>query len=135
MSAECSKISSDLAASSSPAQVAPPNNQIAEDGPLADAAIAHKFSSMLGVPEPMLLEALPGLNRCFAKRLPGRKLYKPLDLWALTAFVEAADGTKLGGSGLRGRRRAEGRPRRWWRRRRRPGGAPGKWDSEPHKNQ
>lgn len=51
-------------------QVAPPNNQIAEDGPLADAAIAHKFSSMLGVPEPMLLEALPGLNRCFAKRLP-----------------------------------------------------------------
>ena len=85
-------------ASSSPAQVAPPNNQIAEDGPLADAAIAHKFSSMLGVPEPMLLEALPGLNRCFAKRLPGRKLYKPLDLWALTAFVEAADGTKLGGA-------------------------------------
>ena len=46
----------------------------------------------------MLLEALPGLNRCFAKRLPGRKLYKPLDLWALTAFVEAADGTKLGGA-------------------------------------
>ena len=60
-------------ASSSPAQVAPPNNQIAEDGPLADAAIAHKFSSMLGVPEPMLLEALPGLNRCFAKRLPGAR--------------------------------------------------------------
>ena len=88
-------------ASSSPAQVAPPNNQIAEDGPLADAAIAHKFSSMLGVPEPMLLEALPGLNRCFAKRLQSHKLYKPLDLWALTAFVEAADGTKLGGSGLR----------------------------------
>ena len=65
-----------------------------------DSFIAAKFSEMLGVPEAMLVEALPGLNRCFATRLPGRRLYKPLDLWSLGAFVEAADGTKLGGCGL-----------------------------------
>ena len=57
--------------------------------PLSDVAIARKFSEMLGVPEPALREALPGLNRCFARRLPGRRLYKPLDLWALGAFVQA----------------------------------------------
>ena len=65
------------------------------DGPLGNAEIAKKLSEMLAVPEQALKEALPGLNRCYAKRMPGRRIYKPLDLWTLTAFVE------FGGAGIR----------------------------------
>ena len=71
------------------------------DGPLGDGPIAKKLSEMLDAPEDALKEALPGLNRCFARRLPGRgRIYKPLDLCALTAIVETADGTKVGGATL-----------------------------------
>ena len=88
-----------MGCSASSVQVLPPDEP--DDGsPLGTSAIAKKLSEMLGAPEKALREALPGLNRCFARRLPGRKrIYKPLDLWALTAFVETADGGVLGGAG------------------------------------
>jgi hypothetical protein len=69
------------------------------DGPLGTVPIAQKLSQMLDVPESALQAALPGLNRCFARRLPDRRIYKPLDLWVLTSFIETADGTHVGGSG------------------------------------
>ena len=69
------------------------------DGPLGTIPIAQKLSQMLDVPESALQAALPGLNRCFARRLPDRRIYKPLDLWVLTSFIETADGTHVGGSG------------------------------------
>ena len=72
------------------------------DGPLGTVTIAKKLSEMLDVPELSLREALPGLNRCFGNRLPGRRIFKPLDLWALTAFVETADGRQLGVRGTDG---------------------------------
>lgn len=71
-------------ATSSTAKVLPPP----DDAPLSNANIAKKLSEMLSIPESALREALPGLNRCFARRLPGKRIYKPLDLWTLTAFVE-----------------------------------------------
>ena len=52
-----------------------------------------------------LVEALPGLNRCFAKRLPalveatGREIYKMLDLSVLTTF-QAPEHGGCGAAGL-----------------------------------
>ena len=43
----------------------------------------------------VLLEALPGLQRCFQARLPGRKIYKAIDLAILTTMRKGADGRTL----------------------------------------
>ncbi len=71
----------------------------AEERDLADA---RRLSGLLGVPEAALVEALPGLNRCIARRIPRRRVYKPLDLSILTTCVKGSDGAEFGGRGIAG---------------------------------
>jgi hypothetical protein len=56
---------------------------------------AHRLSKAMGCSLAAIIEALPGLNRCVARRLPGRRVYKPLDLAVLTTFVKTRDGQEL----------------------------------------
>ena len=65
-----------------------------------DKATAKRLSSVLGVKEGILKEALPALNRCLDRRLPGRRVYKALDLSILTTWTKDADGKDLGGRGI-----------------------------------
>jgi hypothetical protein len=63
-----------------------------DDGTEPDA---HRLSKAMGLSPAVMHEALPGLNRCVARRLPGRRVYKPLDLSVLTTFVKSQDGETL----------------------------------------
>lgn len=87
--------------SSTPSRVAPP--AAPAEGALSTAETAERLSITLNVPKAALLEALPGLNRCFQARLPFRKgIYKAIDLAILTTMVKDSDGKiNFGGAGSR----------------------------------
>ena len=86
--------------SSAPARVAPPEASVPLEGPLSNTATAERLSAALEVSKAAMLEALPGLQRCFQARLPGRSIYKAIDLAILTTMVVGSDGTKHGGVGF-----------------------------------
>ena len=62
--------------------------------------MAARLAEAGGVSQASVAAALPGLNRCFARRLPGRSLYKPLDCAVFTTFVTGPSGESFGGSGI-----------------------------------